>query len=248
MAIVFVGACAALAGAAAGTSPAVAQTAPAPVRDGLPELLKRRDPAAVAELERRFAASADKTEKQKIAVVLLSRRQGDQPYFDFLAGHARLAAASDAPFPYRYDASGKLVPGELAPQFVAWAAARKLDPETAVRRVFLEYPMDVFFLGLAGDPRATEILLKGLESPNYMVVARAAFGLARLQYTPAIRSIVAAAEHAPGEGSVLIARALVLFEDAAAQAAAERLIKDKQLLAAMREHAHRELTMNIGDP
>lgn len=237
----------ALAGSAADICPALAQTSPAPAREDLSELLKRRDPPAVAELERRFTASADKNDKQKIAVVLLSRRQGDQPYFDFLAGYARQAVLSDAPFPYRYDAAGKLVPGELSPPFVAWAKAHKLDLETAVRRVFQEYPTDVFFLSLASDPRATEILLKGLESPNYMVIARAAFGLARLQYTPAIRSISAAAEHAPGELSLLIARNLVLFDDATAQAAAERLIKDKQLLAALREHARQELTMNIGD-
>jgi HEAT repeat protein len=245
--ILIVGLCAALAGAAAGIEPVAAQTVPGLTREGLADLLKRRDPAAVAELERRFTTSADQSDRQKIAVVLLSRRQGDQPYFDFLAGLARQAVASDAPFPYLYDGSGKLVPGKLAPQFEEWAAAWKLDPETAVRRVFLEYPMDVFMLGLANDPRAAEILLKGLESRNYLLVARAAAGLARLQHGPAIRSIIAAAEHAPAEVSELIARALVLFDDAAAQAAAERLIKDKQLLAALREHAHQELTMNIGD-
>jgi hypothetical protein len=155
---------------------------------------------------------------------------------------------SGAPFPYLYDASGMLVPGELSPQLTKWAADRKLDLETAVRRAFREYPMDVYFLALSDDPRGTEILFKGLESPNHMVVARAAFGLARLQHTPAIRAIIAAAEHAPGELSVLIARNLVLFDDPLAQSAAERLITDRQLLAALREHAWKELTMNIGDP
>jgi hypothetical protein len=241
-------------GTAGGVSRAVAQTASAPPAgprrsesEDLSDLLKRRDASAVAELKRRFAITADKTDKQKIAVILLSRQQGDQPYFDFLAGYARQAVASDAPFPYGYDAAGKLIPGKFSPQFLAWATEKKVAPESAVPKVFLEQPMDVYLLALTGDSRGTEIFLKGLDSPNFLVVYRSAFGLAKLRFKPAIPAIIKAAERVPGDGSELIARALVLFDDAEAQAAAERLIKDKQLLAALRGNAQRELTLNIGD-
>jgi hypothetical protein len=244
----------ALAGAAGGLTPrAMAQTPPAAASgqgsavEDLANLLKRRDAAAVAELERRFAASATKQEKQEIAEALLSRREGDQPYFDFLAGFARQAVASDAPFPYGYDAAGKLIPGKFSAEFLAWAAARKVDPAGAVPKVFAEYPMDVYLLALTGDPRGADIFLKGLASPNFLVAYRSAFGLAKLRYKAAIPDIVAAAERAPGDGSELIARTLVLFDDPAAQAAAERLIKNKQLLQALRSNAQRELTLNIGD-
>jgi hypothetical protein len=217
------------------------------VTEDLANLLKRQDAGAVVELGRRFAASAVKLDKQKIAEVLLSRRQGDQPYFDFLAGFARQAVASDAPFPYGFDAAGKLIPGKFSAEFLAWAAARKVEPANAVPKVFAEYPMDVYLLALTGDPRGTELLLKGLASPNFLVAYRSAFGLAKLQAKGAIPAIIAAADRAPGEGSELIARTLVLFEDPAAQAAAERLIKNKQLLQALRSNAQRELTLNIGD-
>ena len=240
--------------AAGGMSPVVAQAASPPAAgprrieaEELSDLLKRREAAVYAELKRRFATTADKTDKQKIAVVLLSRQEGDQPYFDFLAGYARQAVASDGPFPYGYDASGKLIPGKLSPQFLAWTAARKLDPASAVRLVFMEYPTDVYLLALTGDSRGTEIFLKGLDSPNFLVVYRSAFGLAKLRFKPAIPAIIKAAGRAPGDGSELIARALVLFDDAEAQAAAERLIKDQQLLAELRRNAPRELTLNIGD-
>jgi hypothetical protein len=240
-----------LAGAAVGPAPGMAQAPPSAgqgnAAEDLSALLKRRDPGAVAELERRFATSASKTDKQKIAEVLLSRRQGDQPYFDFLAGYARQAVASDAPFPYGYDASGKLIPGKFSAAFLAWAAGKKVEPVAAVPKVFMEYPMDVYLLALTGDPRGTEIFLKGLESPNYLVVYRSAFGLAKLQYKQAIPAIIAAAERAPGDGRELVARTLVLFDDARAQAAAERLIQNKQLLQALRGNAQRELTLNIGD-
>jgi hypothetical protein len=241
-----------LAGTVGGfTAAVVAQApqgpAPSSAVEDLNNLLKRRDAAAVAELERRFAASANRQDKQRIAEVLLSRRQADQPYFDFLAGFARQAVASDAPFPYGYDAAGKLIPGKFSPEFIAWAAAKKVEPASAVPKVFVEYPTDVYLLALTGDPRGAEIFLKGLGSANYMVVYRSAFGLAKLQAKGAIPGIVAAAERAPGEAGELIARTLVLFDDPVAQAAAERLIKNKQLLQALRSNAQRELTLNIGD-
>jgi hypothetical protein len=225
---------------------AAQQASPALARLPLFDLLKRRDQAAAGELARRFVALQDKLDKQQIASVLLSRRQGDQPYFDYLAGYARQAVESDAPFPYGFDEAGKVIPGQYSAEFSNWAAARKLAPDAAAAQVFQGYPLDVTLLALADDPRSTEILLRGVESPNYMVAYRAAFGLARLGYKAAIPRIIKAADRAPGEASELIARNLVLFDDPQAQAAAERLIKDRQLLAALRANSRRELTLNIG--
>jgi hypothetical protein len=226
---------------------AAAQVPPAA---GLPldDLLKRRDAAAAGELERRFAALTDKIQKQRIAVVLLSRRQADQPYFDYLANFARRAVTSGAPFPYTYDRQGKIVPGEYSAALLNWAASEKAEPGAAAAKAFQEYPMDVYLLGLSGDQRAIPILLQGLEATNFLVIYRSAWGLARLRHVPAVRPIIAAADRQPEAGAQLIARTLVLFNDPEAQAAADRLIPDKQLLAALRSNTAQELNLNIGDP
>jgi HEAT repeat protein len=210
-------------------------------------LLKRRDPAAVAEMERRFAALADPVQKQDIAVVLLSRRQADQPYFDFLAEPARRAVASTIPFPYTFGETGKEQAGQLSAALLNWAAGHHTDAASAAALAYQEYPADLFLLGLAADPRATAIFLQGLDSPNFLVVYRAAWGLARLRHRQAVPRIVAAADRWTGEASELVARTLVLFDDPAARAAAARLIRDPQLLAALRAEAAAELTFNVGD-
>ncbi len=232
-------------GAAAQTPAGSADLAALPLDD----LLQHRGAAAAGELERRFAVLTDKLARQRIAVVLLSRRQADQPYFDYLADFARREVASGEPFPYSFDRQGKIVvPARYSAAFLSWTASHQADPGAAAAKAFQEHPMDFFLLALSGDRRAIPIFLQGLDAANYLVVYRSAWGLARLHYVPAVRPIIAAADRQAGEASELIARTLVLFADPEAQAAASRLIPDKQLLAALRTNAERELTVNIGDP
>ncbi len=212
----------------------------------LSQLLKRPDAAALAELERRFDTSADKVDRQKIAVVLIGRVADDEAYFELLAGYAREAVASEMPFPYAPDEQGKLAAERYSEEFSSWTAKNGVPVERAVAQAFRDFPGDVYLLALAGDPRATDILLAGVDSKNPMVAYRAAWGLAKLRFTPAVPAIVAAADRAVGEMSVLVARTLVLFDAPEAQAAAERLIGDPQLLAALRANAERELELTFG--
>jgi hypothetical protein len=213
----------------------------------LPELLRRNDPVALAELERRFAQGADTLQKQQIAVVLVRRLQQDQPYYDFLAGRAREAVESDMPFPMAVGPQGHFLPQQFAPAFLRWANEKGIRPDQAAAYALTVAPLDVLMLALTDDARARELLLRGLESHNYMVVYRAAWGLARLRDRSAIGPIVAAAEDAPADGGELIARALVLFDAPEAQAAAGRLIADQKVLEALRSRASQELAMNIGE-
>ncbi|MFL6234951.1 MAG: HEAT repeat domain-containing protein [Thermoanaerobaculia bacterium] len=224
---------------------------PAPGRplagEPLDALLKRRDAAAEAELGRRFEAAPDGLDKQRIAVVLVVRERDDDPYFNYLAGRARKAVGSTMPFPFEFDDAGRSVPKQLSAEFLTWAARNQVEPEPAAARAVRELPLDVFMLALTGDPRGSEILLKGLDSPNYMVVYRAAWGLAKLRMASAVPRIAGAAERAPEEARQLIARTLVLFDTPEAQAAAERLIKDKRILQELRENARQMLEAGVGD-
>jgi hypothetical protein len=224
-------------------APPASELAGAPLDD----LLQRRDTAAVEELERRFATLTDKLQKQRIAVVLVSHRAADEPYFDYLADFARRAVASQVPFPWRVDSAAKVVVQQYSAAFQSWAASQHADADVAAAKAVQENPTDVYLLALADDARSVPILLDGVEAANYLVAYRAAFGLARLHYNAAVPRIIAAADRAPGEAADLIARTLVLFDDRAAQAAADRLIVNKELLAALRADAPRELALNIGD-
>lgn len=214
----------------------------------LNELLARDDAASIDELRRRFDENTDTIERQRIASVLVRRLDNDLPYWEFLAGRARQAVESELPFPFAFDAEGKLVPKQYAPAFLQWANRARIAPDDAAGYAVNTAPLDVWLLALTDDPRGRDLLRTGVGSPNFMVVYRAAWGLARLRDTAAVPVIVAVADALPAQGGEMVARALLLFLDSpGAQAAADRLIPDPRAREALRSRARQELQMNIGE-
>lgn len=222
---------------------AAAAAAQEPPEEGAPvalsERLRRGDPEAIALLERRFAEAATEADKKRTAALLAALGRGDV-YYQYLAAAAAEAVASEVPFPLQLDDRGEPIPQRLSADFLAWAAAAGVEPDRAAWEAVYELPSNLLYLGMTFDPRAAAILRDGLSSSNSMIVYRAAEGLARVGAVADVPAVIAAAEAAPGRFPQLIARALVAFEDPRAQAAAERLIGDPQVLAALRRQAEDE--------
>jgi hypothetical protein len=214
----------------------------------LDDLLVRDDAAALEELSKRFAETREKIQKQRIASVLVRRLDDDGQYWEFLARYAKAAVESDLPFPYAFDANGAALPEQYTPAFLRWANRAKVFPDQAAATAVNFAPLDVFIMALTDDPRGRDLLRTGVRSPNFMVVYRAAWGLARLRDLSAVPSIIETAEALPAQGGEMVARALVLFVDSPeAQAAVDRLIPDAPTRDALRARARQELQMNIGD-
>lgn len=189
---------------------------------------------AMPVLKQQFATHTETLTRQTLASALIRLGEADPVYWDFLAAHARVAIESDAPFPSAFDADGKLIPRQLSPQFLAWATANNMSPESASSVQVYALPVDVTFLAATGDPRGLALLRRGLTSRNYFIQAVAAKGLARLQDTNSVPVIIDACRKAPAQVSELIARALVFFNDARAQTAAETFITNAEVLAELR--------------
>lgn len=190
------------------------------------ELLKRKDQRAILVLRELFQREEDKLRKQQAAMLLLVLGEPDEEFFEFLAGYAQEAVEINMPFPREFDKDGKPV-GEYSQEFLAWCKDKKVRPQDAARKAVHLYPTDVMLLGRTGDPRGFTILLQGLDSPNYLIVAKAAFGLALIGDKRAIGPIYDAARRFPNWASLLFAQALVHFENNEAQALANTLIKDE---------------------
>ncbi len=90
-------------------------------------------------------------------------------------------------------------------------------------------------MAITGDPRGLLILRKGLYSPNLSVQWISAQGLARLHNKSSIREIIEDARKAPEDIKWLIAQTLLYFNDPEANAAAEAMIKDQDVLANTRK-------------
>jgi hypothetical protein len=197
-------------------------------------IVQLRAVQAIPTLKQQFAANTDKVTKQALANALVRLGDSEQMYWDFLAEHAKTAVENDAPFPIAFDAEGKLVPRKLTPEFLTWAKEHNVSPESASQVQVYELPVDLTFLAAAGDPRGLVLLRQGLSSHNYLIQAVAAKGLARLRDTSSVPLIIAACRRAPAQAAELIARALVFFDDARAQEAAESFIKNQEILDELR--------------
>jgi hypothetical protein len=183
-------------------------------------------PALRAEFARRFDPNRtdEVDDRAKIASALVRLGEKDEVYWDFLLNQASAALSSDVPFPTRFDAEGKAVPHQLAPEFAEWTQANHVSPESAGQLAVYELPLKLKFLAETGDPRGIPLLRQAMSSPNYMIEAVAAKGLAKQQDKASIPIIVAACRKAPRDIAAAIAEALVFFDDAEAQTEATKFL------------------------
>lgn len=187
-------------------------------------IIELGDPVVILQLERAFAREDRELTRQFLAAALVSLGDSHPEYFN--SSRAAIAVASDLPFPIelgnrtRPDVGVGVYKGE----FLSWIRRHGNKLEPALWQAAFDLLGAVEALGEAADRRSRPILLRGLKSPNVLVVFEAALGLARLQETGCVPSIISAAKRMSGEERKLIAKTLLYFADPAAQRGAERLI------------------------
>ena len=162
-------------------------------------LLKQGDRNAIPALERLFVRVEDDSQKQRIASLLVSIGDTNDIYFDYLADAARQAVESDIVYPLKFDGAGHAIRGEYGEEFLAWCDENSIEPDIASALAMRTYPAAVSMLGRTGDARAFDLLVRGLDSPNFIVVAQAAVALGRLGNVDAI-SLSACAPSPKGDG------------------------------------------------
>jgi hypothetical protein len=184
---------------------------------------------AIPLLKEQFVHAEEPILKPKIAAALVRLGDKDDTYWDFLVKDVTPALESDAPDFMNVDPQGKSLPGP-SPEFIAWAKAHDLPPDSAGDSVYL-LPAKVVLLGWSRDPRAIPLLRRGLQSPNYQIEMAAAMGLAEIGDKESIPLIIEACRRAPAEAAAVIAEPLVYFDDNTAQSAVDQYIpKDRAKL------------------
>jgi hypothetical protein len=189
---------------------------------------RSRDPLLIPALRKAFEESEGKREKQSIAGTLIILGDKDAKYFEFLASFAKRAVESGAPNFWTYGPDGMIVKGAVNKEFERWCKDHGLDVQHELAAEFRTYPQDLNMLTAAHDPRARDILRRGLTSRNPLIITSAACGLALLQDRASVPEIIAAASRFPvKEDGFLIAGALSLYEG---------------------ETVHREILASLSDP
>ena len=87
-----------------------------------------------------------------------------------------------------YGADGvPLKPVQWSPEFYAWSAQHSMPIDSAVKQAYQTFPSDLgLFAVAARDPRAAELLRRGLQSHNPLVVLTCASILAAINDTASI--------------------------------------------------------------
>lgn len=175
--------------------------------------------------------------KEQIANALVSLGDKRNVYWDYLLEQATLAVDGDVPFPFALggDPNAPTAPKqlqptppkrpELTPEFLAWAKAHNLSPESAEEDAMYWLPGKVLFLAETGDPRGVPLLQRALWSKNFLIQSSAAQGLAQAQDKDSIPLLIAACERSPAAAGAIALFALVYFDDPEAQAAAAKYLQ-----------------------
>jgi HEAT repeats len=185
---------------------------------------------AIPALKEQFLRIEGPILKAKIAAGLIRLGDKDDTYWNFLVKDVTPVLESDAPDFMNFDPPGKSLPGP-SPEFIAWAKAHNVSPDSVGADSVYVLPGKVAILGWSRDPRAIPLLRQALLSPNHMVETAASMGLAEIGDKDSIPLIIDACRKAPADSAAVIAAFLVYFDDNTAQTAVDQYIpKDRARL------------------
>ena len=191
------------------------------------------DPRTLPALKVAFERRKEKEDRQRIAATLVRLGERTGPYFDFLIHYATVAIEDGAPFCLRYDTYGHSVRGELNAAFLNWCAQNGQDQQAIARRQLHDYPKDVLTLAEVDDLRSRDVLRRGLDSPNELVVAFSVQGLGRIHDCSAVPLIATSLKDRPIDAQNTVALQLPWFGTSDAQRIMERIISDRALREAV---------------
>jgi hypothetical protein len=197
------------------------------------------DPRTIPALKSAFEHRTTREEKQWIAATLIRLGESSPIYFDYLANIATEAVDDRAPFFLKYDNAGNPVRGEFDIGFLNWCAQNGKDPRAIGKIQFGSYISDVRILAYAQDPRGAQLLMRGLESPNPLVVGYSVEGLGRLHDAEAFPLIEKSLERGRSGDIVAIAQQLCWFRTPDAEKLFEQFVPDSH----MRDFARRQVQM-----
>lgn len=175
-----------------------------------PAELPNRD-ALITDLKQTFAETDEKSKKQAAASSLVRYGVEDDKYFEYLANLARQILEKRMPYfiSMETDESGKRGYSE---EFLEWTQENGLEPEAAAIQAWEDIGTFIHF-AYTGDPRAYDLLVAALDSPNPVIVMKAARGLGAIGDNRAIPLILEAARKAPNSLAWSIAEPLLSFDD-----------------------------------
>lgn len=153
-------------------------------------LARYRDERVLPSLKQAFETHPSKEDRQYIATSIVRLGEKDDMYYRYLESYAKEAIESDIPDPFAYNPDGSDARGKVNPELKAWAEKHRISPEAAFHQATNTYPTDVLVFGGVRDPRMIQLLRRGFNSANSLVVAASAHVLAEMNDVDSIPLIL----------------------------------------------------------
>lgn len=202
-------------------------------REEIINTLKNNDESKIDIIKKSFEKSNEEAKKSLYAAVLLRLGVNDEIYWQYLTKVSIKAIESDTPSPYKYDEKGNLIRGKYSENFLKWLEENNIDRPTATTNYIFIYPAIVRYLGLSGDKRGFNIILKGLESKNDYIVLSSVYALGMLNDKRGIDYIIDTCRKYP-QTARFMAKALAYIDDPKAQESIEEFILDEKSIESLK--------------
>jgi hypothetical protein len=192
---------------------------PAPGIDARLETLRERlDQADLEEEQKRIAAEG-------LRIARLSGRDVDreQEMVHILAESARKSLELGMPFPFPFDAEGRMTSSQVTSEFESWAAASGLALGEALRLAMYDQPTEIANLYGSSDSMAIAAFQDALTAENYFVAISGATALALIDHAESAPEVISLSYAVPFDVAEVLAYSLERFSDPAAQARAEEI-------------------------
>jgi HEAT repeat protein len=208
----------------------LAQLKTSTIADGtIIKLQKYREPRVLTALREAFETHEEKQTRQYIAISLIRLGDKDQKYFHYIESFAKEAIDSDAPDMFVYGADGMALQAKWSAEFYEWSSKHGIPIESAVRQAYLAYPSDVMLFGEAEDPRCVELLKRGLQSQNPLIVAVSGHILAAMNDTGSIPLILQRINTSRATASEMLTDRIALFNGDQAERAIQTALVNPKL-------------------
>lgn len=205
--------------------------------DAILGLSGQYDGRVIDAFQRAFGDVKDPADKGVVAFTLVADGVADQKYFAYLAERASAAIDDDAPWMFAYDRNGKLQKGQVNPEFESWCKTHGVELSTCAKEHYYDASAPVLQIAQLGDPRATDLLMRGLNSANLSLVAICESGLGLLHHNEAVPTIAARLARVPADEATPMAFALAGFTSPEAKTLFERYVTDPELRSNIRQSA-----------
>jgi len=202
-------------------------------------IIKNNDVSKIGIIKKLFENSNEEVTKTLYAAILWRLGERENLYWEYLVSKSIQAVESDMPSPYFYDDKVEFVRGKHNPEFLDWCARNNVDIPLATTRYICIYPAIIEYLGLSGDKRGLNIIIRALESKNLHIVLAATNALGILNDNRGIDYIINTCRKYP-EYSVIMARSLAYIDNPKAHEALKEFILDEKFVESLKEDAEKK--------